>query len=193
MSNASRWLTRAVLAAGLCTSVGAAHALKEFTILYTGSGTGTDQAGIVIGKANDWVGMTSPIPGEWDVWRHEIYDFQTRSMHGEFRFTDTLGNNNLWGRFVGGWEPYFVPNATGTRDASHIRTFNNFVIEGGTGIFEGATGRGEDRVYTNFALSKYVESGILQVTAMPEPSTTLMIFAGAMALTAWRRRQANRT
>jgi hypothetical protein len=186
-STVPQWLALTTLAVALGAAAVVSQAAEQITILYTGYGGGAGHGppDNVVGKADDhWVSLASPIPGDWDVFRTEIYDFPARSMTGTFRFVDTLGNNSLHGRFVGGWEPY--------GDATHIRTFNNFVIEGGTGIFKGATGIGEDRVYTNFVAGRYVESGILKLTvaAIPEPATMLMFGVGLAGLAARRLRRA---
>jgi len=171
----------------LASGSAAAWAAEPFTILYTGHGERVvGVPGKFVGKADDWAGLASPIPGDWDVVRFETYNVPAQTFSGTTTWTDTgPGGNNLWGSFTGGWE--FVG------DGKHVRVFNNFVIEGGTGIFAGYKGTGEDRVYTNFVAGQYVESGMLNLVPVPEPSTALMMFAGAMALTAWRRRQATRT
>jgi hypothetical protein len=74
-------------------------------------------------------------------------------------------------------------------DASHVRVYNNFVVTGGTGIFAGYKGTGEDRVYTNFVDGQYVESGMLNLVPVPEPATAALLAAGVMALALMRRRR----
>jgi hypothetical protein len=187
MLRTSRSLASAALALVLVAPVATVQAAEPFTILYTGHGERDPSVpGSFVGKADDWAGLSSPIPGDWDVVRFETHDLPAQTFFGTTTWTDTgPGGNNLSATFTGGWEL--------VGDGQHVRVYNNFVITGGTGIFAGYKGTGEDRVYTNFVAGQYVESGMLNLVPVPEPSTTLMMFAGAMALTAWRRRQANRT
>lgn len=183
MSHASRLLGRTALACALAGSMAAAWAVEPITILFTGHGARGPTPGTWVGKADDWAGNASPIPGDWDVFRDENqFDLAARSFSGTFTWTDTVGNNNLYGRFVGGFELL--------GDDSHVRVFNNYVIEGGTGIFAGATSTfGEDRVYTNYVAGQYVESGLLKVVPVPEPSQMLLLAAGLAVIgTLWRRR-----
>jgi hypothetical protein len=180
MSHASRLLARIGLVLVLLGSTAMVQA-QQITILFTGYGERVGPPGSWVGKADDFAGLSSPIPGDWDVFRSEVYDLPTNSMSGTFSFVDTVGNNSFSGRFVGGWEFY--------GDMTHVRVFNNYVVQSGTGMFSGATGFGEDRVYTNFLAGRYVESGLLKVTLVPEPSQALLLAAGLLTLsTLWRRR-----
>jgi hypothetical protein len=185
MLRPSRLLAGAALALALAGPTAVVHvqAAEPFSILYTGHGQRDPGVpGKFVGKADDWAGLSSPIPGDWDVVRFETHDLPAQTFFGTTIWTDTgPGGNNLFATFTGGWEL--------VGDDQHVRVFNNFVITGGTGIFAGATGTGEDRVYTNFVAGQYVESGMLTITPVPEPGTALLLITGAMALTAMRRRQ----
>jgi hypothetical protein len=176
-------IASASLALALAGPVTAVQAAEPFTILYTGHGQREQGVpGKFVGKADDWAGLSSPIPGDWDVVRFETYNVPAQTFSGTTTWTDTgPGGNNLAATFSGGWE--FVG------DGKHVRVYNDFVITAGTGIFAGYKGTGEDRVYTNFVAGQYVESGMLNLVPVPEPGTALLFSAGAMALTGLRRRQ----
>jgi hypothetical protein len=193
MSSASSLMARCALAGGvaMAAALPAAQAAEPFTILYTGSGEVVTR-GIVCGpncrqatwngRADDWAGNSSPIPGHWEVFRFEELDLSTFTFTGYTTWTDTgPGGHNLEATFSGGVQVQL--------DASHVRVYNDFVITGGTGMFQGATGTGEDRVYTNFVAGQYVESGILNITPVPEPATLLMFAAGLAGLASRRLRR----
>lgn len=191
MLHPSRVLAGAALALALAAPITAAQAAEPFTILFTGHGQRATQGppcgptcgqATWNGKADDWAGLASPIAGDWDVFRSEVHDLAASTFTGTTTWTDTgPGGNNLFATFTGGWEP--------VGDGQHVRVYNDFVITGGTGIFAGYKGTGEDRVYTNFVAGQYVESGMLNLVPVPEPATALLFTAGAMALTVMRRRQ----
>lgn len=191
MLRTSGLLASAALAVALVGPIPVVQAAEPFTILFTGHGARATQGppcgpncgqATWNGKADDWAGLSSPIAGDWDVFRSEVLDLAAATFSGTTTWTDTgPGGNNLSATFTGSWQL--------VGDGQHVRVINNFVITGGTGIFAGATGTGEDRVYTNFVAGQYVESGMLKVTPVPEPGTALLLTAGAMALTVMRRRQ----
>lgn len=67
----------------------------------------------------------------------------------------------------------------------------SYVVTGGTGVYLGATGSGNGLIRLvsetpdaqGFA---YIEAGIMSVTVVPEPSTSLLMLGGAAALFARR-------
>lgn len=191
MLRPSRLLAGAALALALTGPSAVVQAAEPFTILYTGSGEvatrgivcgPTCRQGTWNGRADDWAGLSSPVPGHWDVFRFEELDLTTFTFTGYTTWTDTgPGGNNLEATFTGGVEVQL--------DASHVRVYNNFVITGGTGIFAGYEGTGEDRVYTDFVAGQYVESGMLNLVPVPEPATGLLLTAGVMAVGLMRRRR----
>jgi len=191
MSHVSRWLARGGLAVAFAASTAAAQAAEPISFLFDGHGTlsfapcpvpsPTCAIATVSGVADDWAGMTSPIPGNWEVHVSRTLDLAAMTYVGTFAFADTgAGGNNLHGSVSGSWVVLTPGQTTG---------LNIFTVEGGSGIFSGTTGYGQSTTYGIGALGGYVESGIFNLTPVPEPATALLLGAGVLAFGAVRRRR----
>lgn len=100
-------------------------------------------------------------------------------------FSDTSGNDNLWGSFSSDVGTFFGLLGAGTVDYS---------VTGGSGIFDGASGYGGSNIA--FALGSFAEDGWMHVvtaanTSVPEPGMTTLLIAGIgiMGFLAYRRRR----
>jgi hypothetical protein len=100
-------------------------------------------------------------------------------------FTDTSGNDSLWGDFTSDVATFFGLLGAGAMD---------YTIGGGSGLFDGASGYGGSKIA--FALGDFTENGWMHVvtagnTSVPEPGMTTLLIAGfgIMGFLAYRRRR----
>jgi len=100
-------------------------------------------------------------------------------------FTDTTGNNNLYGSFASDLFTLLGIVSVGTVD---------YTIGGGSGLFAGATGFGASTI--QFLGGDFWETGLMHVvtatlTNVPEPGTIVLFLtaAGLLAFTYQRRRR----
>lgn len=188
MQRFSKMLARTALAMGLAAVAIAAQAAVPISFLYNGHGTisaapcgPTCLDATVVGVADDWAGMSSPIPGSWDVMVSELVDLAAGSFTGTFAYADGgPGNHSFAGTLAG----TFVPLS-----ATQIKVDSLFTVTSGSGMFTGATGIGMNTVYADLAKGEYVEAGKFDIMAVPEPATMLMLGAGLLAIGFVRRRQ----
>lgn len=185
----SKVLGQAAAALLLAGSAAISQAAVPISFLYNGNGTISSVPcgpacldASVVGVANDWAGMSSPIPGSWDVTVSEHVDLATGTFTGTFAYTDASPSANSFAGTVAGT---FTPLGP-----THIKVESSFTVTGGTGLFTGATGTGMNTVYADLAKGEYVEAGMFDVMAVPEPTTLLMLGAGLFVVGAIRLRRA---
>lgn len=186
MSIASSLLARTVILAALAGAAGTAPAAAPISFAYTGNGTITSVPcgptcliSTVVGVANDWAGMASPIPGSWDVSVTQVVDLAAMTFTGSFSFVDNSGPNSFGGTLVGSFAPMSMTVIEGD---------SVFTVTGGSGMFAGSTGIGQNNFYADLAAGQYVEAGRFDITPVPEPATWVLLASGLFALSALRRR-----
>lgn len=197
MSPLPSTIARALLALSATTCLVSAQA-STLTFSFTAHGIGAgppmpvacgDPVGCldlaVAGVADDWLGFGSPIPGSWDYTASFTQSLSTGEISGDFMFAGVGGAPDFWGTFTGG----FVPVPGVTPPPVMVMTPIAYTVTGGTGLFVGATGIGASTVYVNLTEPSYVESGVFQITPVPEPATWGLFGAGLLAAGAWARRQ----
>jgi hypothetical protein len=194
MLRSSKHLAGSALALFLCGAAAVAQAAEQIVFLYAGHGqisfapcpspAPTCAVATVNGAADDWAGLSSPIPGSWEVQIVRTLDLAAMTFTGTFAFVDQgAGGNSLYGSLTGAWGPH---------SPGYTKGQNFFTVEGGTGIFSGATGTGENTAYTHTPSGDYVDSGLFNVTTVPEPATTSMVGAGILAVMAMAMRRHRR-
>ncbi len=99
------------------------------------------------------------------------------TLPGTGTFTFTLANGDkFFGTFTNAFAP---PDAQGNATASI-----SYLINGGTGMFAGATGTGTDLTKVNLVTSVYTSTDTLTISAagltapVPEPATLLLLGTG---------------
>jgi len=129
-----------------------------------------------------------PDTSSWTLSGYTKVLFGFLETDSAWSFEDDTGNNNLSGTFV------WLKNGDGYNGL--------YKVTSGTGLFAGATGTGSSVIsITNWysGLEEFYEVGWMQVktprTAVAEPSTTGLAFAGLLMLgfAAFQRRRADVT
>jgi PEP-CTERM motif-containing protein len=161
-------------------SVTGATSCGSNCLLVATSGVATETAGIA--GANTWT-----FAGLMKFSATGLFSAEGNGTGGNlgWSFTDTSGNDNLWGSFSSDISTFFGLLGAGTVD---------YDITGGSGMFNGATGYGGSRMA--FALGSFTEDGWMHVvtaanTSVPEPGMTTLLIAGIgiMGFMAYRRRR----
>lgn len=172
------------LAAG---AAGTAHAAGPIEFLFNGNGSvvavpcGADCLDATVsGVANDWFGLSSPIPDSWEV--TAIFNLTAGVLSGSFVFSDVpTGTNSFVGSLMGTLGPSLLPGV----GKAEIK----YLVEAGTGLFDGHTGIGQSTVYVDAVKGIYTEAGGFNLAPVPEPSTWALLGGGLLAL-GWMRRRA---
>lgn len=121
--------------------------------------------------------------GTWSLLSSFVFNTGTGTGTGGFEFTQ--GGNSFSGTIA----------TVATPIASGAGFEIDYLVTGGTGLYAGATGAGDGviRIVSDLAGAPpyaYIEGGILDVTAVPEPATALLMLGGVAALVGRRLRQA---
>ncbi len=187
MQHLRRFLGVTLLLAGAAT---ASHAATiEFLFNGNGSATATpcgpDCLDVTAtGVADDFDGLSSPIPTSWDFLSGFTLTLTSASegtLLGTFVYADTGPDaNSFLGTLSGAFEVLSATRAKASID---------YLVTDGTGLFTGASGAGFSTVYLNLATLAYVESGSFEVTPIPEPSTVALFGVGLLCVAALRRRR----
>jgi PEP-CTERM motif-containing protein len=155
-------------------------------VLVETTGHATETGGLA--GANDW--SFSGVMQFYQDWSSGL-GYGVGSGLG-WSFTDTDGNNNLYGNFTQSVDGNLF-------DIVRPGTVQ-YTILGGSGMFDGAKGSGSSSI-TYFLSSFFTEVGsmlvvtkpvVTAVASVPEPAISTLLFAGlGMAgFMAWRRRRA---
>ena len=126
---------------------------------------------VVEGASNDYAGLTSPIPDSWSflLTFRQINGIGT----GTWRYTDLgPGGNDLFGSSSHSLVPF---TSTVFKDTVAM------TVLGGSGIFAGALGSGQATAYIDITTGNSVDSAILKISMVPEPSNAALMIAGLLA------------
>jgi hypothetical protein len=197
-------LTSLIAAIGLlCLAPGIASAsYLEFDFNNTGGVVDTAPCGLGCYQV-DTVGVayeTSGLPGS-NSW---LFTGSMKFLGGSaglgsgpglgWSFNDLSGNNDLWGSFY---------TTLSGNENSPVRTGSvSYFVEGGSGLFAGATGLGNSLItVSNWFVTLFTETGKMYVvttgspttpsTNVPEPGMVSLLAAGLvmMGFVAYRRRR----
>jgi PEP-CTERM motif len=134
-------------------------------------------SGTLYVESSDWGPFTGAFAGNLVV---RASGFLEGDVKNTSTWSFTSGGNSLFGTLSGDLAGLLGGIGGGVLD---------YVVNGGTGLFAGATGDGSSNYW--FIGDRYYEYGLLNVAAVPEPALSTLLLAGfgMVAFLAYRRRR----